>query len=113
MPPRNITACQEQGRDAEQRRQRRAVAKRLLVAAWLAAGALGQLAEAKRQEIARVAAARAEAAIGAGKGYLSGVRCGRIDARSPLCGGKSGADLTVPNYFRPRIKTTSCIILSP
>lgn len=45
------------GRDAAQRQQRRALAKRLLAAAWSAAGALGQLAEAKRQEVARVAAA--------------------------------------------------------
>jgi hypothetical protein len=33
------------------------LAKRLLAAAWSAAGALGQLAEAQRQEVARVAAA--------------------------------------------------------
>jgi Family of unknown function (DUF6399) len=45
------------GRDAAQRQQRRALAKRLLEAAWSAAGALGQLAEAQRQEVARVAAA--------------------------------------------------------
>jgi hypothetical protein len=45
------------GRDAAQRQQRRALAQRLLAAAWSAAGALGQLAEAQRQEVARVAAA--------------------------------------------------------
>jgi Family of unknown function (DUF6399) len=45
------------GRDAEQRRQRRALAERLLGAAWSATGALGRLAEAKRAEVARVAAA--------------------------------------------------------
>ena len=44
------------GRDAEQRQQRRALADRLLGAAWAAAGALGQLAQAKQQEVARVAA---------------------------------------------------------
>jgi len=44
------------GRDAERRQQRRALADRLLGAAWSAAGALGQLAQAKQQELARVAA---------------------------------------------------------
>ncbi|HEV3263569.1 MAG TPA: DUF6399 domain-containing protein [Gemmataceae bacterium] len=44
------------GRDAEQRQQRRTLAKRLLEAAWSAAGALGQLAQAQQQEVARVAA---------------------------------------------------------
>lgn len=44
------------GRDAEQRQQRQALAKRLLEAAWSAAGALGQLPESQRQEVARVAA---------------------------------------------------------
>jgi hypothetical protein len=43
-------------RDAEERQQRRALADRLLGAAWSAAGALGQLAQAKQQEVARVAA---------------------------------------------------------
>jgi len=45
------------GRGAGQRQQRRALAQRLLAAAWSAAGALGQLAEAQRQEVARVATA--------------------------------------------------------
>ncbi len=45
------------GRDAEQRQQRRALAKRLLEAAWSATGALAQLAEAQRAEVARVASA--------------------------------------------------------
>jgi hypothetical protein len=45
------------GRDAAQRQQRRALAKRLLEAAWSAAGALGQLAEGQRQEVTRVAEA--------------------------------------------------------
>jgi hypothetical protein len=44
------------GRDAEQRQQRRALADRLVGAAWSAAGALGQLAQAKQQEVTRVAA---------------------------------------------------------
>jgi len=44
------------GRDTEQRQQRRALAERLLRAAWSAAGALGRLAEAQRAEVARVAA---------------------------------------------------------
>jgi Family of unknown function (DUF6399) len=43
------------GRDAEQRQQRGALAERLLKSAWSAAGALGQLVEAKRAEVARVA----------------------------------------------------------
>jgi hypothetical protein len=45
------------GRDAEQRQQRQVLAERLLSAAWSAAGVLGQLPEAVRQEVARVAAA--------------------------------------------------------
>jgi hypothetical protein len=45
------------GRDAEQRQQRRALAERLLSAAWSAASVLGQLPEAVRAEVARVAAA--------------------------------------------------------
>jgi hypothetical protein len=45
------------GRDAEQRQQRRALAERLLSVAWSAAGVLGQLPEAVRAEVARVAAA--------------------------------------------------------
>jgi Family of unknown function (DUF6399) len=45
------------GRDAEQRQQRRALAKRLLEAAWSATGALAQLAETQRVELARVASA--------------------------------------------------------
>jgi hypothetical protein len=45
------------GRDAEQRQSRRALAERLLSAAWSAAGVLGQLPEAVRNEVARVAAA--------------------------------------------------------
>lgn len=44
------------GRDAEQRQQHHALAERLLRSAWSAAGALGQLAQAKQQEVARVAA---------------------------------------------------------
>lgn len=45
------------GRDAPQRQQRRALAKRLLEAAWSASGALGQLAAAQRAEVTRVASA--------------------------------------------------------
>ena len=45
------------GRDAKQRQQRRALAKRLLEAAWSATGALAQLAETQRVELARVASA--------------------------------------------------------
>jgi hypothetical protein len=44
------------GRDADERQQRRALAQRLLAAAWSATGALGRLTEAKRAEVARVAA---------------------------------------------------------
>ena len=45
------------GRDAEQRQQRRALAKRLLEEAWSAAGVLAQLAATQRAEVARVASA--------------------------------------------------------
>ena len=45
------------GRDAEQRQQRRALAKRLLEQAWSAAGALGQLGAAQRAEVTRLASA--------------------------------------------------------
>jgi hypothetical protein len=45
------------GRDAEQRQQRRVLSERLLSAAWSAAGVLGQLPEAVRAEVARVASA--------------------------------------------------------
>src|SRR5262249_2756595 len=45
------------GRDAAPRQERRALAQRLLEAAWSAAGALGQLVETQRQEVARVATA--------------------------------------------------------
>jgi hypothetical protein len=43
------------GRDAEQKQQRRGMSKRLLEAAWSPVGVLGQMPEAKRAEIARVA----------------------------------------------------------
>jgi hypothetical protein len=45
------------GRDAEQRQQRRALATRLLEAAWSATGTLAQLAAAQRAEVTRVASA--------------------------------------------------------
>jgi hypothetical protein len=48
------------GRDAEQQQQRRALSERLLSAAWSADRALGQLPEAKRRELARVAAEAVE-----------------------------------------------------
>jgi hypothetical protein len=43
------------GRDKAQRQQRRALAQRLLAAAWSPQGVLGRLPEAKRAEVARVA----------------------------------------------------------
>lgn len=43
------------GRDGEQKQQRCALSERLLAAAWSPAGVLGQLPQAKRAEIARVA----------------------------------------------------------
>lgn len=112
MPPRNITACQEQGRDAEQRRQRRAVAKRLLVAAWLAAGALGQLAEAKRQEIAGGGGPRGSGHRG--RQRLPQRRKVWPNRRSqPIMRRKERGGPHRTELFWPRIKTTSCIILSP
>jgi hypothetical protein len=44
------------GRDTEQKQRRRALAQGLPAAAWSPAGALGQLPEAQRAEVARVAA---------------------------------------------------------
>jgi hypothetical protein len=43
------------GRDGEQKQQRHALSERLLAAAWSPEGVLGQLPQAKRAEIARVA----------------------------------------------------------
>jgi len=48
------------GRDAEQQQQRRALSKSLLAAAWSPTGVLGQLPEAARADVARVASEAVE-----------------------------------------------------
>lgn len=51
------------GRDQEQKQQRRALSEKLLAAAWLATGVLGQLPEAERAELQRVAVAAVELVV--------------------------------------------------
>jgi hypothetical protein len=97
------------GRDAAQRQQRRALAKRLLEAAWSAAGALGQLAEAQRQEVARVAAAavalfvRASSCVEGRNGRLSLYHHGQ----GPLRDGRLQALTAVHNFVVERADGTT------
>ena len=97
------------GRDAAQRQQRRALAKRLLEAAWSAAGALGQLAEAQRQEVARVAAAavalfvRASSCVEGRNGRLSLYHHGQ----GPLREGHLRALTAVHNFVAERADGTT------
>lgn len=92
------------GRDAEQRQQRQALAARLLAAAWSAAGALGQLAESRRQEVARVAAAavalfvRSSSCVEGRNGRLSLYHHGQ----GPLREGRLRALTAVHNYVVER-----------
>jgi hypothetical protein len=97
------------GRDAAERQQRRALAQRLLAAAWSAAGALGQLAEAQRQEVARVAAAavalfvRASSCVEGRNGRLSLYHHGQ----GPLRDGRLRALTAVPNFVVERADGTT------
>jgi hypothetical protein len=97
------------GRDAAQRQQRRALAQRLLAAAWSAAGALGQLAEAQRQEVARVAAAavalfvRASSCVEGRNGRLSLYH----HSQGPLREGRLRALTAVHNFVVERADGTT------
>lgn len=97
------------GRDAAQRQQRRALAERLLAAAWSAAGALGQLAESKRHEVARVAAAavalfvRSSSCVEGRNGRLSLYHHGQ----GPLREGRLRALTAVHNYVAERADGTT------
>jgi hypothetical protein len=97
------------GRDAAERQQRRALAKRLLAAAWSAAGALGQLAEAQRQEVARVAAAavalfvRASSCVEGRNGRLALYHHGQ----GPLREGRLRALTAVHNFVVERADGTT------
>jgi hypothetical protein len=97
------------GRDAAQRQQRRALAQRLLKAAWSAAGALGQLAEAQRQEVARVASAavalfvRASSCVEGRNGRLSLYHHGQ----GPLGEGRLRALTVVHNFVVERADGTT------
>jgi hypothetical protein len=97
------------GRDAAQRQQRRALAKRLLEAAWSAAGALGQLAEAQRQEVARAASAavalfvRASSCVEGRNGRLSLYHHGQ----GPLREGRLRALTAVHNFVVERADGTT------
>jgi hypothetical protein len=97
------------GRDAAQRQQRRALAQRLLAAAWSAAGALGQLAEAQRQEVARVAEAavalfvRASSCVEGRNGRLSLYHHGQ----GPLREGRLRALTAVHNFVMERADGTT------
>jgi hypothetical protein len=97
------------GRDAAQRQQRRALAQRLLAAAWSAAGALGQLAEGQRQEVARVAAAavalfvRASSCVEGRNGRLALYHHGQ----GPLGEGRLRALTAVHNFVVERADGTT------
>jgi hypothetical protein len=97
------------GRDAEQRQQRRALAERLLRAAWSAAGALGRLAEAQRAEVARVAAeavalfVRSSSCVEGRNGRLSLYHHGQ----GPLSVGRLQALTAVHNYVVERSDGTT------
>jgi hypothetical protein len=97
------------GRDAAQRQQRRVLAQRLLAAAWSAAGALGQLAEGQRQEVARVAEAavalfvRASSCVEGRNGRLSLYHHGQ----GPLREGRLRALTAVHNFVVERADGTT------
>lgn len=97
------------GRDAGQRQQRRALAQRLLAAAWSAAGALGQLAEGQRQEVARVATAavalfvRASSCVEGRNGRLALYHHGQ----GPLREGRLRALTAVHNFVVERADGTT------
>jgi Family of unknown function (DUF6399) len=97
------------GRDAEQRQQRRALAERLLQAAWSATGALGRLAEAKRAEVARVAAeavalfVRSSSCVEGRNGRLSLYHHGQ----GPLSPGRLRALTAVHNFVVERADGTT------
>jgi Family of unknown function (DUF6399) len=92
------------GRDAEQCQQRRALAGRLLRAAWSAQGALGRLAEAQRGEVARVAAeavalfVRSSSCVEGRNGRLSLYHHGH----GPLSAGRLRALTAVHNFVVER-----------
>jgi transcriptional regulator with XRE-family HTH domain len=100
---------QSRGRDAEQRQQRRALAERLLSAAWSASGALAQLAEAQRAEVARVAAAavawfvRSSSCVEGRNGRLSLYHHGQ----GPLSEGRLRALSAVHNFVVQRADGTT------
>jgi hypothetical protein len=97
------------GRDAAQRQQRRALAKRLLEEAWSAAGALGQLAAAQRAEVARVASA-AVALLVRSRWCVEG-RNGRLSlyhhGQGPLREDRLRALTAVPNFVVERADGTT------
>jgi len=97
------------GRDAEQKQQRRTLAQRLLKAAWSTAGALGRLAEAKRAEVARVAAeavalfVRSSSCVEGRNGRLSLYHHGQ----GPLREGRLRALTAVHNFVVERADGTT------
>jgi hypothetical protein len=97
------------GRDAEQRQQRRALASRLLAAAWSARGALARLAKDKRSEVARVAAeavalfVRSSSCVEGRNGRLSLYHHGQ----GPLSEGRLRSLTAVHNYVVERADGTT------
>jgi hypothetical protein len=97
------------GRDAEQQQQRRALSERLLAAAWSAEGVLGQLPEAKRKELARVAAEAVELFVRSSS-CVEG-RNGRLSlyhhGQGPLSEDRLRALTAVHNYVVERADRTT------
>jgi hypothetical protein len=97
------------GRDADERQQRRALAQRLLAAAWSATGALGRLAEDKRAEVARVAAeavalfVRSSSCVEGRNGRLSLYHHGQ----GPLSAGRLQSLTAVHNFVVERADGTT------
>src|SRR5439155_8368471 len=97
------------GRDGPQRQQRRALAERLLAAAWSAGGALGQLSAARRAEVTRVASeavalfVRSSSCVEGRNGRLSLYHHGQ----GPLSAGRLRSLTAVHNYVVERSDGTT------